>query len=210
MAVLTENGTGLIMASHLKKILSKHDIQPLDVYTKHRDTERLKIVALKKQRRLSIGPDAVFHFENSETIRFQIQEMLYIEKGGESQIQDELTAYSSLLPQGSNLTATVMFEIADPNVRKQRLLELGHVEDTIVLKINTDAIKAVSVDTAERTTKAGKTSAVHFLSFPLNSAQKSLFKNSNTSVVLEISHPAYPYSADILPQLREILANDLE
>ena len=94
-----------------KKQIIKEDIMPLDVYTKSRKDLRRGIVEFKKDRRIALGPYATFYFESYETMLAQIQEMLYIEKGGEEQLKDELEAYNPLIPDGKELTATLMFEI---------------------------------------------------------------------------------------------------
>ncbi|SVC74662.1 uncharacterized protein METZ01_LOCUS327516, partial [marine metagenome] len=100
------------MPKNLRKIES-NDLLSLGEYSKIRK-ERLKIIReIKKYRRVSIGPDATFYFESYETMLHQIQEMLYIEKGGDQQIADELMAYNPLIPNGHELIAAVMFEIAD-------------------------------------------------------------------------------------------------
>ena len=108
------------MPKNLRKIES-NDLLSLGEYSKIRK-ERLKIIReIKKYRRISIGPDATFYFESYETMLHQIQEMLYIEKGGDQQIADELMAYNPLIPNGHELIATVMFEIADEVRRKEFL-----------------------------------------------------------------------------------------
>ena len=97
-----------------KKEILKEDIMSLDVYTKNRKELRKNIVNFKKDRRIALGPYATFYFESYETMLAQVQEMLYIEKGGDEQLKDELTAYNPLIPNGKELTATLMFEIDNP------------------------------------------------------------------------------------------------
>ena len=97
-----------------KRQIVKEDIMSLDVYTKSRKDLRKSIVEFKKDRRIALGPYATFYFESYETMLAQIQEMLYIEKGGEEQLKDELEAYNPLIPDGKELTATLMFEIDNP------------------------------------------------------------------------------------------------
>src|SRR5215472_2711504 len=94
-----------------RRAITRTDILPLDEYVKIRRERRGKITELKKRRRIEVGPFATFYFENFATMWQQIQEMLYIEKGGETQIADELAAYNALIPRGSELVATIMFEI---------------------------------------------------------------------------------------------------
>ena len=100
-----------------KRVIQKEDIIPLDIYTKQRKELRKSILELKKNRRVSLGPYATFYFESFETMLAQVQEMLYIEKGGEEQLKDELIAYNPLIPNGKELTATLMFEIDNPVTR---------------------------------------------------------------------------------------------
>ena len=97
-----------------KRQIEKEDIMPLDVYTKNRKELRKNIVNFKKDRRIALGPYATFYFESYETMLAQVQEMLYIEKGGDEQLKDELIAYNPLIPNGTELTATLMFEIDNP------------------------------------------------------------------------------------------------
>ena len=97
-----------------KKKIQKEDVMPLDIYTKQRKALRKNIVEFKKNRRVSLGPYATFYFENYETMLAQVQEMLYIEKGGDEQLNDELIAYNPLIPNGQELIATLMFEIDNP------------------------------------------------------------------------------------------------
>nr|WP_256997939.1 DUF3501 family protein [Candidatus Pelagibacter ubique] len=97
-----------------KREISKEDIMPLDIYTKKRKEIRKNIVEFKKDRRVALGPYATFYFESYETMLAQVQEMLYIEKGGDEQLKDELAAYNPLVPNGKELTSTLMFEIDNP------------------------------------------------------------------------------------------------
>ena len=100
-----------------------------------RSERRKRITEIKRRRRVEVGPFATFYFENYETMRHQVQEMLHIEKGGEAQIEDELAAYNPLIPQGNELVATVMFEIDDPVRRAAVLARLGGIEDHVFLDV---------------------------------------------------------------------------
>ena len=110
-----------------KREIQKSDIMPLDAYIKDRKELRKNIVNFKKNRRVALGPYATFYFESYETMLAQVQEMLYIEKGGDEQLRDELEAYNPLIPNGSELVATFMFEIDNPITRKKVLSYLGNV-----------------------------------------------------------------------------------
>ena len=120
---------------------------------------------MKKNRRVELGPHSTFYFENFFTMKAQIQEMLYIEKGGDEQLRDELEAYNPLIPNGSELVATFMFEIDNPLTRKKVLSSLGNVENKTYIKVNGNKIFAVPENDVDRTDNSGKTSSVHFLHF---------------------------------------------
>src|SRR4051794_24000297 len=109
----------------MKKRLTKADLLSLDDFTKIRAQKRQEIIDIKKNRRVPLGLEATLFFENYDTLWWQIQEMLYIEKGGDAQVNDELLAYNPLLPQGQELVATFMIEIDDPIRRAEVLGKLG-------------------------------------------------------------------------------------
>ena len=125
----------MIMPREKREIL-KEDIMPLDVYTKNRKELRKNIVNFKKDRRIALGPYATFYFESYETMLAQVQEMLYIEKGGDEQLKDELVAYNPLIPNGKELTATLMFEIDNPVSRAAFLSKVGGIEEKVFIKID--------------------------------------------------------------------------
>ncbi|MEC7834913.1 MAG: DUF3501 family protein [Pseudomonadota bacterium] len=196
------------MPKNLRKIES-NDLLSLGEYSKIRK-ERLKIIReIKKYRRVSIGPDATFYFESYETMLHQIQEMLYIEKGGDQQITDELMAYNPLIPNGHELIATVMFEIADEARRKEFLSKLGGVEDTFSIIIGDQRIKGVAEKDIERTNSAGKASSVHFLRFPFSGDHISKFLKGEEEIKISITHPNYNYSNILEKESRLALAKDL-
>ena len=112
-----------------KTEISRDDLMSMTNYEAERKERRTKMTALKRNRRISIGPDATFYFESYATMFHQIHEMLWIEKGGEAQISDELEAYNPLIPKGRELVATLMFEIDDENRRARFLAGLGGVEN---------------------------------------------------------------------------------
>ena len=152
-----------------RRLLTRADILPLDEYVKVRRQRRAEISEIKKRRRVEIGPFATFYFENFDTMWQQVQEMLYIEKGGEAQIADELAAYNPLIPQGRELVATVMFEIDDPNRRARELARLGGIEDRGFIEVSTaqggGRIRGEADPTRENTSPEGKASSVQFLRF---------------------------------------------
>ena len=134
-----------------KREIQKGDIMPLDVYIGRRRELRKNIVDYKKNRRVALGPYATFYFESYETMLAQVQEMLYIEKGGDEQLQDELSAYNPLIPNGKELTATLMFEIDNPISRAAFLGKVGGIEETVFMRINGEKIKAVPEEDVDRT-----------------------------------------------------------
>ena len=154
-----------------KREIHKTDIMPLDIYTKQRKQLRKNIVEFKKNRRVPLGPYATFYFESYETMLAQVQEMLYIEKGGEEQLKDELSAYNPLIPNGKELTATLMFEIDNPVSRAAFLGKVGGIEEKVFMKIDNEIISAIPEADVDRTSSEGKASSVQFIHFKLNDQQ---------------------------------------
>tara|TARA_B100000614_G_scaffold26547_1_gene20630 strand:- start:514 stop:1113 length:600 start_codon:yes stop_codon:yes gene_type:complete len=194
----------MIMPKEIKEIL-KGDIMPLDIYTKQRKELRKKILEFKKNRRVPLGPYATFHFESYETMLAQVQEMLYIEKGGDDQLTDELTAYNPLVPKGKELTATLMFEIDNPVSRATFLGKVGGIEEKVYMKINGDLIKANPEEDVDRTSAEGKTSSVQFIHFKFNDDQINKFKLKSSQIELGIDHDEYSHST----KLNEATINSL-
>lgn len=191
-----------------KTTLTAADIIPMDAFVAMRQEKRAAIVALKKHRRLSLGPHATFYFENFETMWWQIQEMLYIEKGGEEQMADELAAYAPLVPKGQELVATFMLEIDEP-VRRARVLgSLGGIDSHLYFEI--DGVKAYAVpeDDAERNRADGKTSSVHFLRFPLTPDLIAAFRKPEARVLVGCDHANYGHLAVVPEATRQALAQD--
>ena len=191
-----------------KRSLRREDIMPLAEYTKERAERRRRSAAVKRRRRVEVGPFATFYFESYETMWQQVHEMLYIEKGGEAQIEDELRAYNPLIPQGGELTATVMFEIDDPLRRARFLARLGGVENTAFFKLDGETVKGVPEADQERTNAEGKASSVHFLHFPFTHEQIALFRQKDRQVILGFSHPEYSHMAVLPEEIRAELAGD--
>jgi hypothetical protein len=193
----------------------KHELTPADLmppaeYAKIRKERRAAAVARKKDRRLEVGPVATFHFENFDSMWLQVQEMLYIEKGGEAQIADELRAYNPLIPNGSELVATVMFEIDDPHRRKAFLSRLGGIEETAFIRVEDETVKGVPEADVDRTTADGKASSVQFIHFPFTSAQIAKFRRPGVQVVVGFSHPAYGHMVIMPEAVRASLAEDFD
>ena len=120
------------MNKQFRKV-TKDDLIPLEEYSKKRKVLRKEIVSYKKNRRIELGPYANFYFESYETMKAQIQEMLYIEKGGDEQLKDELAAYNPLIPNGNELIETLKFEIDDPFLRLDFLNRVGVIEEKVYI-----------------------------------------------------------------------------
>jgi len=190
-----------------KTEITRTDILPPADYAERRAELRKEVVALKRRRRMEVGPAATFHFECFDTMLQQVQEMLHIEKGGEAQIEDELRAYNPLIPKGSELTATVMFEIDDPIRRGRFLARLGGVEETAFLKFEGETVKGVPEADQDRTNEEGKASSVQFVHFPFTPDQVAKFRAAD-QVILGFSHPEYSHMAVMPEAMRAELAGD--
>ena len=177
-----------------KRQIEKEDLLPSDVYAKSRKQIRKDLVEFKKNRRIALGPYATFYFESFETMVAQVQEMLHIEKGGDEQLKDELIAYNPLVPNGKELTATLMFEIDNPISRSAFLGKVGGIEEKIFIKINDEIIKAVPEEDVDRTSAEGKASSVQFIHFKLNDDQISKFKSDSATIELGIDHKEYTHT----------------
>ena len=141
-----------------KHEITHGDILAPETYAAERKARRSQMVEVKRHRRMEVGPVCTFYFENYETMWHQIHEMLFIEKGGEEQIEDELRAYNPLIPKGNELVATVMFEIDDPIRRKAFLSRLGGVEETAFLEFAGHRVVGTPEADVDRTSADGKAS----------------------------------------------------
>ena len=190
---------------------AQRQITPADIlsfaeYDQQRAALKKNLLPVKKLRRVEVGPFATFYFENYATMWLQVQEMLRIEKGGEAQLAGELEAYNPLIPQGSELIATMMLEIMDAERRGAILLTLGGIEESAFLEIGGDKIIATPTQYDDRTTADGKTSSVHWLRFTLTPDQIARFRTER--VVLGIAHRNYGHMAVLGDETREALAKD--
>jgi hypothetical protein len=190
--------------------LTRADILPLGEYAKIRRQRRRQISEIKQHRRLEVGPFATFYFENLDTMWQQIQEMLYIEKGGDAQIADELEAYNPLIPQGNELVATVMFEIDDPDRRARELARLGGIEDRAFIEVAGERIRGEADPTRENTSPDGKASSVQFLRFRFTPAQIAAFHQPGARVMTGFDHPDYGHIALMPEPVRAALAKDFD
>ena len=191
-----------------KRVIQKEDIMPLEIYTQQRKELRKKIVEFKKDRRIPLGPYATFYFESFETMLAQVQEMLYIEKGGDEQLKDELTAYNPLVPNGKELTATLMFEIDNPVSRAAFLGKIGGIEEKVYMKVDGDLIKAVPEEDVDRTSAEGKASSVQFIHFKFNDDQIKKFKSNSSLIEVGIDHNEYSHSTKLSDRTVKSLSAD--
>ncbi len=193
-----------------KHELTRADIMPMDAYAKVRQQRRAEIREIKRNRRMAIGPDATLYFENYDTMWWQVHEMLYVEKGGEAQISDELGAYNPLIPKGDELVATLMFEIDDAARRARVLGGLGGVEETVTLGFGGETVTAEPEGDTERSTEEGRASSVHFLHFRLTPEQSARFRAPGAEVIVGIGHQRYGHMAVMPEAVRQSLAEDLD
>jgi hypothetical protein len=192
---------------------AEHKITPADIlpdaeYLARRKELRAESIAMKKNRRVEVGPIATFYFESYHTMWLQVQEMLRIEKGGDAQLAGELEVYNPLIPQGSELIATLMLEIDDPKRRETMLFRLAGIEESVSMEFDGTIIKAAPADYEDRTTPDGKTSSVHWVRFAFTPEQIAKFKNGEGRAMLAVNHPAYGHIAIIPPAVRSELAKD--
>ncbi|MSO72639.1 MAG: DUF3501 family protein [Rhodospirillaceae bacterium] len=191
-----------------RRKVNRADLMPIADYAKIRREHRRELVEAKRRRRVHIGPHVSLYFENFETMWAQIQEMLFIERGGEDQVEGELAAYNPLIPQGAELIATMMIEIEDEGLRRRTLASMGHIEDTVQLSFAGHTVKGVPEADIDRTTEEGKTSSVHFLNFAFTPEQIVAFKTSDAQVMAGIFHLHYGHMAVLAEECRAALAKD--
>ena len=198
-----------------RREITRADILPMQAYEAVRASKRAEMRAAKRNRQLGVGPHAMFTFESYDSMWLQVHEMLRIEKGGDAQIDDELAAYNPMIPNGRELTATMLIEIENPVLRAQELGRLGGIEETIRLRIRADGqehfVAAIPERDTERTdAETGKTSSVHFFHFPFSDAQVAAFRAANADVTLEITHPRSKHAAGLTEETRVALAADFD
>ncbi|HXA71794.1 MAG TPA: DUF3501 family protein [Stellaceae bacterium] len=194
----------------MPRTIARADILPPEEYAAERREHRHRVGELKRNRRIEVGPFVTFYFECFETMWLQVQEMLHIERGGEAQIADELAAYNPMIPNGSELSATVMIEIEDAERRQAALSRLGGIEHKMFLSIAGETVRGLADPTRENTSPEGKASSVQFVKFPLSPAQKEKFRAAGMPVVVGIDHPNYGHMAMVAEPVRQALAKDLE
>jgi len=193
------------MPATARKIIPSDILSDQD-YSQRRKQLRGEAIALKKPRRVEVGPFATFYFENYQTMWLQVQEMLRIEKGGAEQVAGELAAYNPLIPQGDELIATLMLEIEDADRRNAMLLTLGGIEETVFMEIGDERIAATPTEYDDRTTADGKTSSVHWLRFKFTPELVARFGTER--VILGIAHKQYGHMAVLSDETKAALSRD--
>jgi hypothetical protein len=191
-----------------KRFLSESDIIPVAEYARDRRGYRAKVTAKKRNRRVDVGPYITFYFECYETMWLQVQEMVYIEKGGAEQIPGEIEAYNPLIPNGSELTATFMVEIDEPQRRKRVLDGMGGIEATAFLRVGGETIYGLPEADQDRTSADGKASSVQFVHFPFTVDQIAAFSSPGAEVVLGFGHENYKHMTVMSEAVRAELTGD--
>ncbi len=189
--------------------IDRASLMTLETYARERPQFRAEVIAHKKHRTVHLGEHVTLVFEDELTIRYQVQEMLRIERIFEEEgIQEELAAYNPLVPDGRNLKATMMIEYPDPDERARRLAELIGIEDRVWIQVDQhDQVWAVADEDLERENEQ-KTSAVHFLRFELDEAMVQALKKG-AGLAIGVDHPRYAAAVEAPPAVREALAKDL-
>lgn len=190
--------------------LSRADLWSLEEYAEERPGFRARVLEHKKSRQLALGEHARLYFEDELTIKYQVQEMLRIEKVFEAEgIREELDAYNPLIPDGSNWKATFMIEYEDPDERARRLADMIGIEDKVWLQVgDCPPVYAIADEDLDRSNEV-KTSSVHFLRFELAPEMIAAAKNGE-AIKAGIDHPAYPIAAfQVDDPVRDSLVNDL-
>ncbi len=193
-----------------RREITPGDIMATEEYAARRRELRAEMSALKRDRRMAVGPDATFYFESYDTMWHQVHEMLRVEKCGAEQIAGEFAAYNPLIPNGNELVATVMFEIADEARRARVLAGLGGVEQTFSITVAGRAIAGVPEDDVDRTNAAGKASSVQFVHFPFTPDRIAAFGSGDGEVVVAVGHAEYAHLAVMPKRVRRALAADFD
>ena len=190
--------------------LSRDELMTLEAYAKTRKEFRAQVIAHKKDRTVHLGEHVTLVFEDELTIRYQVQEMLRVEKIFEEQgIQDELDAYNPLIPDGRNFKATMLIEYEDEKERRAALAKLKGIEDRTWIRVEgSPRVFAIADEDLERE-NAEKTSSVHFLRFELTREMAEALKYG-VGLAIGVDHPEYTASLDpVPPEVRAALAKDL-
>lgn len=185
------------------------DILPPERYQAIRAEKRKEAIARKRLTRLSVGPYATALFETWDSMWLQVQEMLRIEKGGDEQLADEIAAYGPMVPNGGELTATLLFEVEDPVRRDAFLRAIGGIERHVAIELPGHAIRARPEGDIERTRERdNKASAVHFFHFDFTPEAIAAWRGGEGTAMLVIDHPGYGHAALIGRETRDYLGRE--
>jgi hypothetical protein len=190
-------------------MLTHSDLHSLEEYSRIRNEFKRMAVNHRKHRQVQLGKHMTLHFEDRVTVKYQIQEMLLIEKTFTSDgIQDELDAYNPLIPTGTNLKATLTIEYSNPEVRAAKLEELHRVEDKIYVKVEGhQPVYAIADEDMDRSTDT-KTAAVHFLRFELTPEMIKDVRDLDTAFTVGVDHSAYTEYTRVNTLTKEMLVKD--
>ncbi len=199
----------MITTMQLTGRITRETLMPLEAYAKWRKAHKGEVIAHRKLRTVHLGEHVTVQFESELSMRYQIQEMLRIEKIFEEDgIQDEIDAYAPLVPDGTNWKATLMIEYPDPHERRRELARLIGIEDRMFVEIEGHGrVYAIADEDLDRETP-DKTSAVHFLRFEFTPAMRAAIQ-AGASVKLGCDHTYYPAHVTIAPETLASLAGDL-
>jgi len=189
--------------------VNRENLLSLEAYARERDAFRARVMEHKKRRTVELGEHVTLLFEDELTIRYQVQEMLRIERIFEEQgIQGELEAYNPLVPDGTNWKATMLIEYPDPEERKRQLGLLKGIERGVWVQVQGHArVQAIADEDLDRETQE-KTSSVHFLRFELDPAMRAALARG-AGVRIGVDHPHYQASTELPPEIRAALCADL-
>jgi uncharacterized protein DUF3501 len=189
--------------------ITRENLLSLEAYARERNAFRARVMEHKKRRTVPLGEHVTLLFEDELTIRYQVQEMLRIERIFEEQgIRGELEAYNPLVPDGTNWKATMLIEYTDPEERKRALALLKGIERGVWVQVQGHArVHAIADEDLDRETQE-KTSSVHFLRFEFDAAMRAALARG-ASVRIGVEHPHYRASTELVPEVRAALCADL-
>jgi hypothetical protein len=190
-------------------VIKRDSLMSLEAYARERNAFRAKVLEHKKKRNVHLGEHVALHFEDELTIRYQVQEMLRVERIFEEQgIQGELDAYNPLIPDGANWKATMLIEYPDADERRRMLARLKGIERRVWVQVEgCEQVFAIADEDLERENDE-KTSSVHFLRFELPAGMRERLR-SGAKLAAGVDHPHYRASAQLAPDVRSALAADL-
>ena len=196
------------MTTLIPNRLTRDDLYTLEQYASRRNAFRAQVLAHKKNRTVHLGPHMTLIFEDRLTVQYQVQEMLRIERIAEAGgIEDELAAYNPLIPDGTNLKATLLIEFPDPQVRARELARLQRIEDHLFVEVSgSGRARAVADEDLDRS-NASKTSAVHFIRFELNETQIATWR-AGAAVSIGVDDERYGHATLLPLSVRSALAMD--